>query len=832
MSVSPPSKKKLKSVTLKKLGADAAAVQASILHYLKFKLGRDFESATPRDWWIATATAVRDRMIERGLETYKAHREGNVRRVYYLSMEYLIGRLMLNNVINLGLYDAMNQALGDLGQDFESIRAQEEDMGLGNGGLGRLAACYLDSLSTKDLPAVGYGIHYEFGLFRQEFVNGHQVEHPDNWLVYGAPWEMVRPEFTQTIQLFGRAEQVFDDNGNFKWHWSDTKKILGFPYDIPVVGYGTQTVNILRLWASKATEDFDLRTFNEGGYIEAVREKAYGETISKVLYPNDKTENGKELRLVQQYFFVACSLRDIIRRHFSNPTNSWKNFSEKVCVQLNDTHPAVAVVELMRILVDEQNMTFADAWAIVTKVFAYTNHTLLPEALEKWSCGLFERVLPRHLILIYQINDHLMALCEAKWPGDDGKKRELSIIEENGGKAVRMANLSVVASFAVNGVAALHTRLLRAQLFPDFDQLYPNKFINVTNGITPRRWLRACNPRLSALIDSKIGDGWVRDLDQLKQLEKWADDAKFQQDFMAIKRQNKVRLAGIIQKECGVEVSPDALFDVQIKRLHEYKRQHLNLLHILSLYRRLVQNPALDVVPRVFLFAAKAAPGYDLAKAIIKSINAVAAHVNRDPRVNGKLKIAFLPNYRVSLAARIIPASDLSEQISTAGKEASGTGNMKLALNGSLTIGTLDGANVEILEEVGEENIFIFGHTVEEVQAMHAAGYNPWSYYEKDEELRAILDWLGSDYFVKGEPTNPLASVRASLLEGGDPFLVLADFRSYCNAQQRVDEAYRDQQRWARMAILNTARVGKFSSDRSIGDYADKIWKLKPVTVT
>ena len=825
---SPKSKAQAKSAAL---SPEAAALQQSILHYLKYKLGRDVESATRRDWWIATATAVRDRMIERGLDTYRAHRAGNVRRVYYLSLEYLIGRLMLNNVINLGLLDAMHAALGDLGQDFDTIRGQEEDMGLGNGGLGRLAACYLDSLSTMDLPAVGYGIHYEFGLFRQEFVNGHQVEHPDNWLVYGAPWELVRPEFTQSVKLFGRCEQVFDDRGNFQWRWVDTKTILGFPFDIPVVGYGTKTVNILRLWASKATEDFDLRTFNDGGYIEAVREKAYGETISKVLYPNDKTENGKELRLVQQYFFVTCSLRDIIRRHFGNPENSWDNFAAKQCIQLNDTHPAVAIVELMRLLLDEHGLPFARAWEITTQVFAYTNHTLLPEALEKWSVPLFQRVLPRHLLIIYDINQHLMELCEARWPGDDAKKRTLSLIEENGHKAIRMANLSVVGSFAVNGVAALHTRLLRTQLFPEFDALYPGKFINVTNGITPRRWLRACNPRLSALIDAKIGPGWTRDLDQLKQLERFADDAKFQDEFMAIKRQNKVDLAAIIRRDCGIEVSPDALFDVQIKRLHEYKRQHLNLLHILALYRRLVQNPDLDLVPRVFVFAAKAAPGYDLAKAIIKAINAVGARVNHDPRVNGKLKVAFLPNYRVSLASRIIPAADLSEQISTAGKEASGTGNMKLALNGALTIGTLDGANVEIKEEVGDDNIFIFGHTVEEVQALRAAGYHPWKYYEEDEELRAVLDWLGSDYFVPGESPNLPAFVRASLLDGGDPFMVLADFRSYCDSQARVDAAYRDPRRWAKMAILNTARVGKFSSDRSIRDYAEKIWRLQPVRV-
>ncbi len=833
MSASPSAKSKAKApaAPASRLSPEAQSLQQSILHYLKYKMGRDSESATPRDWWIATATAVRDRMIERGLETYKVHRTGNVRRVYYLSLEYLIGRLMTNNLINLGLHGAMVEALEDLGQSFEKVRAQEEDMGLGNGGLGRLAACYLDSLSTMDLPAVGYGIHYEFGLFRQEFVNGHQVEHPDNWIVYGAPWELVRPEFTQPVRLFGRCEQVFDAQGNFTWRWVDTKTILGFPYDIPVVGYGTKTVNILRLWASKATEDFDLRTFNEGGYIEAVREKAYGETISKVLYPNDKNENGRELRLVQQYFFVSCSLRDIIRRHFSNPANSWENFAEKQCIQLNDTHPALAIIELLRILLDEQGQPFERAWGITTSVFAYTNHTLLPEALERWSVPLFQRVLPRHLLIIYQVNDHLMRLCEAKWPGDHGKKRVLSLIEEGGAKSVRMANLCVVGSFAVNGVAELHTRLLRAHLFPEFDALYPGKFTNVTNGITPRRWLRACNPRLSALISTKVGGDWARDLASLRGLERWADDPAFQDEFMAIKRQNKADLAAIIHRECGIEVSPDALFDVQIKRLHEYKRQHLNLLHILALYRRLVQDPGYAMVPRVFVFAAKAAPGYELAKAIIRSINAVAAHVNNDPRVNGKLKVAFLPNYRVSLAARIIPAADLSEQISTAGKEASGTGNMKLALNGALTIGTLDGANVEIQEEVGPENIFIFGHTVEEIEALREAGYDPHRYYAKDEELRAVLDWLGSDYFVKGESPNLPAMVRASLLEGGDPFLVLADFRAYCDAQLKVDAAYRDRRRWARMAILNTARVGKFSSDRSIGEYADRIWKLRRVHV-
>ncbi len=555
-----------------------------------------------------------------------------------------------------------------------------------------------------------------------------------------------------------------------------------------------------------------------------------GETISKVLYPNDKTENGKELRLVQQYFFVSCSLRDIIRRHFMKGHNNWENFADKAVIQLNDTHPAVAITELMRILLDEENFTWERAWAIVSKTFAYTNHTLMPEALEKWSVPLFQRVLPRHLQIIFEINNRLMAAVELKWPGEDGKKNKLSLIEEGGAKMVRMANLAVVGSFSVNGVAALHTDLLKRHLFPEFNELYPGRFNNKTNGITPRRWLYACNPRLSHLITAKIGSAWPRNLDELKKLEEWADDKNFQDEFMAIKRDNKVDLAAVIKVECGIEVSPDALFDVQIKRLHEYKRQHLNLLHILALYRRILQDPNVDVVPRVFVFAAKAAPGYDLAKSIIKAINAVGAKINNDPRVNGKLKVAFLPNYRVSLAAKIIPAADISEQISTAGKEASGTGNMKLALNGALTVGTLDGANVEIKEEVGDDNIFIFGMTVDEVEALVAKGYNPWSYYEKDEELRAIVDWIGSNYFTPDEPGS-ISSVRDSFLDGGDPYMVLADFRAYSDAHLRVDAAYRDHSKWAKMAILNTARVGKFSSDRTIREYARDIWKLPSVEV-
>ncbi len=806
-------------------------LRSLILRHLKSTVARHEAGATPRDWWVATALAVRDTIHARMIDTQEVHAKNNVRRLYYFSMEYLMGRLFESNLHATEMEGTARKALASLGVDFDEARETELDMGLGNGGLGRLAACFLDSLATQDFPSLGYGIYYEFGLFKQEFVKGKQVEHPDRWRVFGSPWEVVHSDYSQTIPIYGRVEHVFDDRGNSKPRWVDTKSILGVPHDIPIAGYGTKTVNLLRLWSSHATEDFDLAVFNSGGYEEAVREKAAGETISKVLYPNDTTENGKELRLVQQYFFVACSLRDLIRRHFRDEANSWDNFSDKVAIQLNDTHPSIAVVELMRILIDDHQLSWDDAWAIVGRTFAYTNHTLLPEALEKWSVPLFEKVLPRHLQIIFEINKHLMVLCEKQWPGDNDKKRTCSIIEENGGKMVRMANLAVVGSHAVNGVAALHTALLRKHLFSEFDELYGSKFQNKTNGITPRRWLLQCNPRLSEYITKNLGhDKWVRDLDELHGLEKLATDKSAQQEFMAIKRANKEELVAIIKEDCGLEVSVDAIFDVQIKRLHEYKRQHLSLLHILGLYRRLLQNPELDLVPRVFIFAAKAAPGYELAKNIIRAINVIGDKINHDERIEGKLKVAFLPNYRVSLAERIIPAADLSEQISTAGKEASGTGNMKLSLNGALTIGTLDGANVEIGEEVGDDNIFIFGMKVEEVEALRAKGYDPREVYEKDEEIRHLVDWLGSDYFTPGEH-HAFAPLHHSLLDGGDPYLVLADYRSYADCQARVDAAYRDQSKWAEMAILNTARVGKFSSDRTIREYAEQIWNLPAVPV-
>jgi len=711
------------------------ALKAAILDHLKFSLARDTETATSHNWYVASAKAVQDLIVEKMIATMEAHNRADTRRTYYLSLEFLMGRLFINNIHNVGAYPEFHAAFEELGLDVTDLMEEEYDMGLGNGGLGRLAACFLDSMATLDLPAVGYGIRYEFGLFRQEFVNGHQIEHPDSWLQFGDVWEIVRPEYTQKIKLYGQVEDVFDDNGRYRPVWKGAREVIGIPYDIPICGFGTNTVNFLRLWQASVDADMDFAKFSAGGYVQAVQDKIESETISKVLYPNDTTESGKELRLAQQYFFVACSLRDIIRR-YQKQHSGWDQFPEKAVIQLNDTHPAIAVAELMRILHDEEDLSWEHAWRIVTKTFAYTNHTLLPEALETWSVPLMTKVLPRHAQIIFEINKHFMAEVEARWPGDSEKKRSLSIVQEGYPQFFRMAHLAVVGSFSVNGVAELHTRLLKASLFRPFQDIYGERFNNKTNGVTPRRWLLACNPELAQLYTEKVGDGWPRDLGLLRQIEHQADDPGLQDWFMQIKHRNKEKLAAIIKDLCGVEVNTNAIFDVQIKRLHEYKRQHLNLLHILALYKKLLDNPDADVVPRVFIFGAKAAPGYALAKTIIKAINSVAEVVNNDERVNQKLQVVFIPNYRVSLAASIIPAADLSEQISTAGKEASGTGNMKLALNGALTIGTLDGANVEIKEEVGDENIFIFGHTVEGIQKLWAEGYNPREYYENDELLR------------------------------------------------------------------------------------------------
>ncbi|GAA6185111.1 glycogen/starch/alpha-glucan phosphorylase [Aliiglaciecola sp. NS0011-25] len=804
---------------------DKSDIKEAIVRHLHCSLGTDENKANNHAWWKAACAAVQEQVLERLRRTQKSHYLNDTRAVHYFSAEFLMGRLMSNNLHNLGLFEVTQQALQELGVSLTDVMEEEPDMALGNGGLGRLAACFIDSLATMDLPAVGYGIHYENGLFRQEIKNGAQIERPDSWRDYGNPWEICRPESIQEVPLFGYVETKYGENGRILKEWHPGSIVKGIPWDIPVVGFGGKTVNVLRLWQSQASNYFNWDVFNAGGYVDAQSENVQAETISKVLYPNDETEAGKELRLIQQYFFCACSLKDIIRRYKRAHGDDWSRFSQQVVIQLNDTHPAIAIPELMRILVDRAELDWDDAWAICHKTFAYTNHTLLPEALEKWPARMIEKILPRHLEIIYEINSRFLAEVEKKWPGDNKIKQKLSIIEEGNNKMVRMGNLSVIGSFAVNGVAEIHSKLVKQNLFPEFDQMWPDKLTNVTNGITPRRWLKACNPELSALIDKKIGTDWPLNLEKLKDLEKFATEAKFQKDFMKIKLNNKIALASEVKKLTGIDIDPKAIFDVQIKRLHEYKRQHLNLLHIMALYRRLLENPAYDMQPRVFLFGAKAAPGYKLAKDIIYAINMVAERINNDERVNKKLKVVFLPNYRVSLAEKMIPAADVSEQISTAGKEASGTGNMKLSLNGALTIGTMDGANIEIAEEVGDENIFIFGLTVEEVDKLHAKGYNPYDYYYQNAELKAILDWLETDYFTPGKP-GALSSLKHSLLDGGDPYLVLADFEAYSQAQNKVDIAYRDSKDWARMAILNCARMGKFTSDRSVQDYVDRIWKL------
>lgn len=820
-----------KSISLDESHVDDELVEnlkSAIQRQLRLILARDLGSATKQELWMATSLALREMMVDRFIETQKEHSKQDARRVYYLSLEYLMGRLLNVNLTNMGLKKAVSDALSDLGFDLDVLYDEEHDMGLGNGGLGRLAACFLDSMATLDLPAVGYGIHYQFGLFKQEFQGGKQVEKPDDWLKNGNPWEIARPQYSQKVLLYGHVEHSYDNLGNYSPKWVASKEIVGIPYDLPIVGYGANTVNFLRLWESKASEQLDFQVFNQGGYVEAVREKAMGETISKVLYPNDETESGKELRLVQQYFFVSCSLQDIIRR-FRKKERSWEEFPKLAVIQLNDTHPAVAIPELMRIFLDLEHLSWDISWSLVEQTFAYTNHTLLPEALETWSEGLFAKVLPRHIDIVREINRRFVEnTLSQKWPNDPELCNRMAILADG---QIRMAFLSVVGSQSVNGVAALHTKLLKEKLLKDFAELYPNKFNNKTNGITPRRWLLGSNPKLSNLVTSIVGDGWVTNLDQLRGLEKVADDPSFQQEFLAIKKLCKKQLSGVVSEKLGIQISEEAIFDAQIKRLHEYKRQHLNLLHILTLYRRLLHNPKLDIPSRVFLFGAKAAPGYHLAKVIIHAINLVGSRINQDSRINDKLKVAYIPNYGVSLAEKIIPATDLSEQISTAGKEASGTGNMKFALNGAVTIGTLDGANVEILEEVGEENIFIFGKTVEEIEELKVSGYNPKSYYEQDDELKSVLDWLSSDFFASSEGC-VLSDLSNSLLEWGDPFYVLADYRAYIDAQDAAGEAYKDPARWASMAIRNIAGSGKFSSDRTISEYAKDIWNLNPVRIS
>ena len=803
-----------------------ASLKTAIVRHLHQSVARNEADARPHDWLLAACYAVRDHLLQRMTESQKEQVNKDVKRVYYFSLEYLMGRLLQTNLDNLAIELPLAAALKDLGQDYERLRCEEDDMGLGNGGLGRLAACFMDSLATLNYPAIGYGILYEFGLFKQAITHNRQEELPDNWLRFGNPWCLMRASRTQIVRFGGRIETVCTDSGDQAVRWIDAQTLLGVPWDIPVVGYRGQTVNFLRLWQSRASEEFNLKKFNEGGYIEAVRDKAYGETVSKILYPNAKLEDGKKLRLLQQYFFASCSLQDILRRYQASH-KTFDEFPNKVVIQLNDTHPSIAIPELMRLLIDEEGFAWEAAWQLCRSVFAYTNHTLLPEALEKWSVPMMRLLLPRHLQLIFEINDwFLKKEVEKQWPGDNGKKRELSLIEEGNPQYIRMSYLAIVGSFSVNGVAELHTRLLRKRLFPNFDILSPNKFNNKTNGITPRRWLHITNPRLSKLITEALGnERWVTDLEQLRGLEAFVEDDTFLECYRAVKQANKADFARRLREKFNLPVDERALFDVQIKRIHEYKRQHLKLLHCLKLYFDLLHNRSINAPKRVVLFAGKAAPEYLFAKEIIHAINVLAQRVNNDQRLHGALQIFFLPDYNVSLAERIIPTADLSEQISTAGKEASGTGNMKLGLNGACTVGTLDGANVEMLEHVGAENMFIFGHTVEELETLQQNGYHPYDWYRQDPELKCLLDWMAADCF-EDNGRYPLRAVRNHLLDSGDPFFVLADFRSYCDEQQRCEYLYQQPRVWMQKALFNTARLGYFSSDRTVQEYVKDIWKM------
>jgi starch phosphorylase len=800
----------------------------SFKFHLKFTLAKDRYTATNRDHYEALALAVRDRLVGRWIQTQQTYHHKNVKRINYLSLEFLIGRAMGNNVINLLMEDTCRQAMSTLGLDWDELRDFEVDAALGNGGLGRLAACFLDSMATLKLPAFGYGLRYDYGIFKQRIENGYQMEEPDNWLLNGNPWEVAHPELSYQVHFEGRAEQRRTRGGVTRWEWVDTRPIIGTAHDTPVVGYGSYNVNTLRLWSSRATQDFHFQDFSRGSYVEAVEDKVMAENLTKVLYPSDAIYMGRELRLRQQYFFVSCSLQDIIRR-FKSDNKDWLAFPDKVFIQMNDTHPAVVVPELMRLLMDEHDIEWDKAWEMTVNSTGYTNHTLLPEALEKWPVSMFERLLPRHLHIIYEINSRFLRSVATRYPGDAERLERMSLIAEYPEKQVRMANLAVVGSKSTNGVAALHTKLLREGIMRDFDEFFPERFNNKTNGVTPRRWLLKANPRLSALISESIGVKWITDLDQLRGLEKFASDAGFRQKIRDIKRANKVALTDYIKRELDLTVSPDSMFDVQVKRIHEYKRQLLLCLYVIVLFNRLKDNPDLDVAPRTFIIAGKAAPGYDMAKRIIKLIWQVGAVINNDPNIGDKIKVVFLPDYRVSLAEKIMPAAELSEQISTAGLEASGTGNMKLSMNGALTIGTLDGANIEIKEEVGDENIFIFGLTAAEVEARRGF-YSPYDFYNNDAEIRRAVDLIRSDFFSLTEP-GIFAPIASSLLEGGDHYMHLADLRSFIEAQSRVDALYRDPEAWTQKAILNIARTGKFSSDRTIAEYAREIWHVQEVDV-
>jgi starch phosphorylase len=816
-----------KLTELPPLGMDRKTIDEDFLRYYNRTLGRDKQHCTDHYLYEALAYTVRDRLMERWKETRITYETQDARRTCYLSLEFLMGRALSNAMLNLGITDAVTGVLYDYGIELEEVEAAEHDAGLGNGGLGRLAACFLDSCATLQLPVLGYGLRYEYGMFRQELVNGYQIEEPDHWLRDGNPWELERPEYTQRIQFGGRTEFYRGDNSELRVRWVDSHDVLAVPYDIPVPGYRNNTVNSLRLWKATATDEFDLDEFNAGDYAEAVEAKNNAEHITMVLYPNDASENGKELRLRQQYFLASASLKDVLRRWVRLHGGNFDTLADKHCFQLNDTHPSIAVAELMRLLVDEHRVDWERAWDIVTRATAYTNHTLLPEALEKWPVQMFASLLPRLLEIIYEINARFLAEVSLRWPGDTERLRRMSIIEEGDTPMVRMAYLAIVGSFSVNGVAELHSRLLKEGLFQDFYQLWPHKFNNKTNGVTQRRWLTLCNPALSGLISDRIGDAWVTKLEELHKLAPHAEDADFRQRWREIKLANKQRLADMVERDCGVKIATSALFDVQVKRIHEYKRQLLNALHVIHLYNRIKRGDVSDWTERCVLVGGKAAPGYAIAKNIIKLVSNIAKVVNSDPEVGDLLKVVFVPNYRVSAMEVICPGADLSEQISTAGKEASGTGNMKFMMNGAVTIGTLDGANIEILEEVGADNFFLFGLNAEQV-AETRHDYRPWDIIAADPDLDAVMQLLKSGHFNRFEK-GLFDGIIAAITSAQDPWLTAADFRSFVDAQERVAAAYRDPERWTRMSILNTASSGKFSTDRTMLDYNREIWRLSPV---
>ncbi len=807
---------------------DKESIKQDFVDNLFYVLGKFPSFATDQDRYQALSHAVRDRLLQRWVSTAATYSENATRTVAYLSAEFLLGPHLANNLINLGIYEATEQAIKELGLDLADLIDAEVEPGLGNGGLGRLAACFLDSLATAQIPAYGYGIRYEHGIFEQQLKDGWQTEKTDKWLRFTNTWELPRPEWTVEVQLGGHVEHVKNSDGSLRAHWVAEHTVLGIPYDTPILGYRNNTANPLRLWRAEAREPFDFSQFNHGDYEGSVAQQVETETITKVLYPNDDSVQGKELRLKQQYFFVSCSLQDMIRitRRHGIPI---ERFNEKFTIQMNDTHPAIAVAELMRLFIDQENLPWDQAWEVTRKSLAYTNHTLMPEALERWPLALFARLLPRHLEIIYEINAHFLNDMRVRFLGDDAIIRRLSLIDESGERSIRMANLACVGSHSINGVAALHTELLKRDVLHDFHAIWPEKFSNKTNGVTPRRWIAVANPRQTKLVNSAIGEDWITNLDALRKLEPFANDAGFCADWAEVKQANKRQLAAYLRQKTDIEIDPESMFDVQVKRIHEYKRQHLNILQVIALYIRLRNDAHFDPTPRTFIFGGKAAPGYHIAKLIIKLINSVAEVVNRDPAVRGRIRIAYLPNFNVKMGHHVYPAAELSEQISTAGKEASGTGNMKFQMNGALTIGTLDGANIEIREEVGAENFFLFGLTAEEVENVQRNGYRPYDYYQNTPELREVIDLIRSGFFSRGDPDvfHPLID---NLLRH-DPYLVLADFAAYAECQNRVGLAYQDRKNWTRMAILNAARSGKFSSDRTIADYCREIWQIAPVPV-